>query len=100
MNGFRGLPLGICLRPSRPCQTWDKSWAYLKELGSGIDYYPGGTTPTMKELGEGTRDVVVSTCGWDINPRALGIVPKGPDLDFAAAHDRDRFPAAPLAKAS
>ena len=30
----------------------------------------------MKELGEGTRDVIVSTCGWDINPRALGIVPK------------------------
>lgn len=30
----------------------------------------------MKELGEGTRDVIVSTLGWDINPRALGIVPK------------------------
>jgi putative glutathione S-transferase len=33
-----------------------------------------------------------------INP--LGIVPKGPELDFIAPHDRDRFPAAPLAKAS
>ena len=62
--------------PSDPMKGWDKSWAYLKELGSSIDYYPGGTTPTMKELGEGTRDVIVSTCGWDINPRALGIVPK------------------------
>ena len=30
----------------------------------------------MKELGEGTRDMIVTTCGWDINPRALGIVPK------------------------
>jgi putative spermidine/putrescine transport system substrate-binding protein len=30
----------------------------------------------MKELGEGTRDVIVSTLGWDINPRVLGIVPK------------------------
>ena len=55
---------------------WDKTWAYLKELGKGIDYYPGDTAPTMKELGEGTRDMIVSTCGWDINPRVLGIVPK------------------------
>ncbi len=62
--------------PSDPINGWAKSWAYLKELGTGIDYYPGGTTPTMKELGEGTRDVIVSTLGWDINPRALGIVPK------------------------
>ncbi|WP_332683473.1 extracellular solute-binding protein [Bosea sp. (in: a-proteobacteria)] len=62
--------------PSDPMNGWTKSWAYLKELGTGIDYYPGGTTPTMKELGEGTRDVIVSTLGWDINPRALGIVPK------------------------
>ncbi|WP_353182277.1 extracellular solute-binding protein [Bosea sp. (in: a-proteobacteria)] len=62
--------------PSDPMKGWDKSWAYLKELGSGIDYYPAGTAATMKELGEGTRDVIVSTLGWDINPRALGIVPK------------------------
>ena len=29
----------------------------------------------VKELGDGTRDIIVSTCGWDINPRVLGIVP-------------------------
>ena len=62
--------------PTDPMNGWAKSWEYLKELGTGIDYYPSGTTATMKELGEGTRDVIVSTCGWDINPRALGIVPK------------------------
>ena len=62
--------------PTDPMNGWAKSWEYLKELGTGIDYYPGNTTATMKELGEGTRDVIVSTCGWDINPRALGIVPK------------------------
>ncbi|MGX5736857.1 extracellular solute-binding protein [Bosea thiooxidans] len=62
--------------PSDPMNGWAKSWAYLKELGTGIDYYPGGTAATMKELGEGTRDVIVSTLGWDINPRVLGIVPK------------------------
>jgi putative spermidine/putrescine transport system substrate-binding protein len=30
----------------------------------------------MKELGEGSRDMTVTVTGWDINPRALGIVPK------------------------
>ncbi len=62
--------------PSDPMNGWAKSWAYLKELGTGIDYYPAGTAATMKELGEGTRDVIISTLGWDINPRVLGIVPK------------------------
>lgn len=74
---LQGLPYILNDKdPADPMNGWDKSWAYLKELGAGIDYYPGGTTPTMKELGEGTRDVIVSTFGWDINPRALGIVPK------------------------
>lgn len=30
----------------------------------------------MKEFGEGSRDITVTTTGWDINPRALGVVPK------------------------
>lgn len=62
--------------PKDPDKGWDKTWAYLKEIGETVDYYPGGTTQTMKELGEGTRDIIVSTTGWDINPRVLGIVPK------------------------
>ena len=62
--------------PKDPVKGWDKTWAYLKELDNGIEYYPTGTGATMKELGEGSRDIIVSTTGWDINPRALGIVPK------------------------
>lgn len=62
--------------PSDPINGWEKTWAYLKELDAGIEYYPPGTTATMKELAEGTRDMIVSTFGWDINPRALGVVPK------------------------
>jgi putative spermidine/putrescine transport system substrate-binding protein len=62
--------------PHDPAGGWEKSWAYLRELGTGIEYYPAGTAATMKELGEGSRDMIVTTCGWDINPRALGIVPK------------------------
>ena len=74
---LQGLPyiLGDA-DPTDPMKGWDKTWAYLKELGTGIDYYPAGTAATMKEFGEGTRDVIVSTLGWDINPRVLGIVPK------------------------
>ena len=55
---------------------WDKTWAYLKALGENIEYYPSGTGAVMKELGEGSRDMTVSTTGWDINPRVLGVVPK------------------------
>ena len=62
--------------PKDPEKGWDKTWSFLKEIGETVDYYPGGTTQTMKELGEGTRDMIVSTTGWDINPRVLGIVPK------------------------
>ncbi|GGH20730.1 ABC transporter substrate-binding protein [Alsobacter metallidurans] len=62
--------------PKDPMKGWDKTWAYLKELGQNIEYYPTGTGATMKELGEGTRDIIVSTTGWDINPRVLGVVPK------------------------
>lgn len=62
--------------PKDPVQGWQKTWAYLQELGNYIEYYPTGTGATMKEFGEGSRDMIVSTTGWDINPRALGIVPK------------------------
>jgi putative spermidine/putrescine transport system substrate-binding protein len=62
--------------PKDPVNGWDKTWEYLKALGENVEYYPSGTTATMKELGEGSRDVIVSTTGWDINPRVLGIVPK------------------------
>jgi putative spermidine/putrescine transport system substrate-binding protein len=61
--------------PKDPIKGWDKTWAYLKELGDTIDNYPSGTTPTMKALGEGSADIIASTTGWDINPRVLGVVP-------------------------
>jgi putative spermidine/putrescine transport system substrate-binding protein len=66
--------------PKDPLHGWDKTWSYLAALGEHIDYYPPGTAAMMKELGEGTRDIVVSTCGWDINPRVLGVVPKEADV--------------------
>ena len=62
--------------PKDPEKGWDKTWTYLEEIGKNVETYPGGTTQTMKELGDGTRDMIASTTGWDINPRVLGIVPK------------------------
>ena len=62
--------------PRDPVKGWEKTWAYLADIGQYIDYYPAGTGATMKEFGEGSRDIIISTTGWDINPRALGIVPE------------------------
>ena len=62
--------------PMDPMKGWDKTWAYLKELNTCIEYYPTGTGAVMKELGEGSRDMTLTVTGWDINPRALGIVPE------------------------
>lgn len=63
--------------PKDPENGWDKTWAYLKELGQYVDNYPGGTTDVMKNLANGTSWMVASTTGWDINPRVLGSVPEG-----------------------
>jgi putative spermidine/putrescine transport system substrate-binding protein len=62
--------------PKDPVNGWDKTWAYLKELNQYVDYYPSGTSDTMKNLANGSADIVASTTGWDINPRVLGTVPK------------------------
>ena len=66
--------------PHDPAHGWDKTWAFLAALGEFIEYYPSGTAATMKELGEGSRDMIISTTGWDINPRVLGVVPKEAEI--------------------
>jgi putative spermidine/putrescine transport system substrate-binding protein len=63
--------------PKDPENGWDRTWAYLKELGQYVEGYPGGTTDVMKNLANGTSWIVASTTGWDINPRVLGSVPEG-----------------------
>jgi putative spermidine/putrescine transport system substrate-binding protein len=49
--------------PKDPLKGWDKTWAYLKELNSCVEYYPTGTGATMKEFGEGSRDMTVTVTG-------------------------------------
>ncbi len=62
--------------PRDPKDGWAKTWAYLEEMSKYVEYYPTGTAAVMKELGEGSRDMIASHVGWDINPRVLGVVPK------------------------
>ena len=71
-----GLPYILGDKDPKNPASWDKTWAYLKDLNSCIEYYPSGTGALMKELGEGSRDMTVTMTGWDLNPRILGIVPK------------------------
>jgi putative spermidine/putrescine transport system substrate-binding protein len=62
--------------PRDPDKGWDKTWAFLKQLDEHIDHYPSATGVTMEELTSGAVDMIASTTGWDVNPRALGVVPK------------------------
>ncbi len=66
--------------PHDPEHGWDKTWSFLQQLGKTIEYYPSGTGALFKEFGEGSRDMTVTMTGWDINPRALGIVPKSANV--------------------
>lgn len=62
--------------PRDPDKGWDKTWAFLKQLDRYVDHYPSATGVTMDELTSGAVDMIASTTGWDVNPRALGVVPK------------------------
>jgi putative spermidine/putrescine transport system substrate-binding protein len=72
-----GLPyiLGDA-NPRDPDKGWNKTWAFLEQLDKSIDHYPSATGVTMDELTSGAVDMIASTTGWDVNPRALGVVPK------------------------
>lgn len=61
--------------PKDPMNGWSKTWAFLAELNTSAGPYPSGTADVMKGLANGTYDIILSTTGWDINPRALGTVP-------------------------
>ncbi|MCO5999944.1 extracellular solute-binding protein [Actinoallomurus rhizosphaericola] len=68
--------------PKDPTAGWSKTWNYLSELGKYVDYYPSKTSETMSNLANGSVDVIATTTGWDINPRALGQVPAGDKVTY------------------
>ncbi|GAA0362359.1 extracellular solute-binding protein [Actinoallomurus spadix] len=68
--------------PKDPGSGWSKTWTYLAELGKYVDYYPSKTSETMSNLANGSVDMIATTTGWDINPRALGQVPAGDKVTY------------------
>jgi len=72
---LQGLPYILGDKNPKDPKTWDKTWAFLKELDKYVDYYPSGTGITFKELAEGTRWMIASHLGWDMNQRILATIP-------------------------
>jgi putative spermidine/putrescine transport system substrate-binding protein len=61
--------------PKDPMTGWDRTWAFLKEIGEFVEYYPTGTAVTLKEFAEGTRWIIAGIMEWDMKPRAEGTIP-------------------------
>jgi putative spermidine/putrescine transport system substrate-binding protein len=62
-------------KPLDPEKGWDKTWAYLKELGQYVEYYPTGTAITLKEFAQGQRWIIAGIMEWDMKPRAQSVIP-------------------------
>lgn len=61
--------------PADPEKGWDKTWAYLKELGKHMEYYPTGTLFTLREFAQDQRWIIAGIMEWDMKPRAEGVIP-------------------------
>lgn len=61
--------------PMDPEKGWDKAWAYMKELGKYIEYYPTGTLFTLREFAQEQRWMIAGIMEWDMKPRAEGVIP-------------------------
>jgi putative spermidine/putrescine transport system substrate-binding protein len=72
---LQGLPYILGDKNPKNPKTWTKTWKYLEKLNKYIDYYPTSTGITFKELNDGTRYIIASHLGWDINQRILGAIP-------------------------
>ncbi len=73
---LQGLPYILGDKDPKDPKTWDKTWAYLKELNQYIDYYPAKTGTTFTELKDGKRSIIASQLGWDMNQRIIGGIPQ------------------------
>jgi putative spermidine/putrescine transport system substrate-binding protein len=61
--------------PMDPEKGWDKAWAYMKELGKYMEYYPTGTLFTLREFAQEQRWMIAGIMEWDMKPRAEGVIP-------------------------
>jgi len=62
--------------PMSPEKGWDKAWAYMKELGQHMEYYPTGTLFTLREFAQEQRWMIAGIMEWDMKPRAEGVIPE------------------------
>jgi len=62
--------------PMNPEKGWDKAWAYMKELGQHMEYYPTGTLFTLREFAQEQRWMIAGIMEWDMKPRAEGVIPE------------------------
>jgi putative spermidine/putrescine transport system substrate-binding protein len=82
-----GLPYMLGDRnPADPVHGWDKTWAYLKQLGQYIQYYPASTKETLQGLADGSRAMAPSEIGIDIADRVAGVLP--PTVKVATFSDQ------------
>lgn len=70
--------------PKDPEKGWDKTWAYLKELGKYIEYYPTGTLFTLREFANEQRWMIAGIMEWDMKPRAEGVIPPDAKITILA----------------
>lgn len=61
--------------PTDPVDGWDNTWEYLRELNQYVDNYPTGTGQVITNISDGTWNMIPTTTGWDIEPRAEGNQP-------------------------
>ncbi len=61
--------------PLDPEKGWDKAWAFMKELGKSMEYYPTGTLFTLREFAQEQRWMIAGIMEWDMKPRAEGVIP-------------------------
>ncbi len=72
--------------PSDPAKGWDKTWAYLRELGKYTASYPAGSTLMNKQLADGSVWLVPTSTASDFNNHRTGIW--GDNLDFTIFDDQ------------
>ncbi|MGI8696691.1 MAG: extracellular solute-binding protein [Mycobacteriales bacterium] len=58
--------------PQDPVNGWDKTWAYLKELGRYVSSYPSSTTILNKQLADGTLAIVTTQAAFDVGQHQNG----------------------------
>ena len=62
--------------PKDPDERLGQDLGLPRGAGQDVTSYPSGTAGHDEEPGQRHLDIIASTTGWDINPRALGTVPE------------------------